>query len=287
MKRAITIATVVVNLAGAAAIGVMLHHSSIREPSVYKALPIKEKAAPSLVAETPAPPPVEQAVSNKKVESVEITEPVFGYPKTDKVIQPLKVDLSRTIVLSSEVGPFTQSIPAQITALARESKEPIFLLINSPGGSVIDGNMILSAMEASRAPIFTVCTMLCASMAFVIHQYGSKRFAVDRSIIMGHPASIGGARGGELNKVVSFLTYLKRYVDKTDAFIAKRAGMSIVEYKTRVNAEMWLDAEDAQSLNLLDGIVSLNALGLDNMEPSQSEQLLSVPTKFQSDLAGE
>jgi ATP-dependent protease ClpP protease subunit len=93
-------------------------------------------------------------------------------------------------------------------------------------------------------------------MAAIIHGYGTKRFMVERSILMHHPAS-GGVRG-TLEEMQSRLGTIQRYVDKMSANIAKRSGLSLQEFKSKVVSEMWLDAEDAVASKFAEGLVTVN-----------------------------
>ena len=62
-----------------------------------------------------------------------------------------------------------------------ESRKPIILYINSPGGSVIDGYGLIDAILCSKTPVYTVNQALCASMGFLIFLAGQKRFSMPRS----------------------------------------------------------------------------------------------------------
>ncbi len=80
----------------------------------------------------------------------------------------------------------------QIQAANKENtSKPILLYINSPGGSVLAGGLIIDAMEASRRPIITVCTSACISMAFYVFEHGSKRLMLPHSLLMAHEMSAG------------------------------------------------------------------------------------------------
>ena len=46
--------------------------------------------------------------------------------------------------------------------------EPIYLYINSPGGSVHSGEVLINVMRHIKAPVYTICVGMAASMAAVI-----------------------------------------------------------------------------------------------------------------------
>lgn len=195
---------------------------------------------------------------NRPTEAKDVS-PVAEKSSTLKVTN---LDLKRgtVVLLATQVS--TKSANDVIESIreanSKSPGKPIFLLLDSPGGSVIDGARIISAMQASKSPVYTVCLQICASMAAMILEYGKERYAVDRSIIMFHPASVTGLVAGELDKVVSRFSFLQRYVDKMDHYTAQRAGLTYDAFKAKTSRELWIDAEDALSSNLIDKVVRVD-----------------------------
>lgn len=172
-----------------------------------------------------------------------------------KTVTSLKLKNSRVLLLFGEVNGTVSELVDEIKELGQQSKEPIYLLINSPGGSVLDGALVISAIESSPAPVYTVCTQLCASMAAMIHQYGHKRMMVDRSILMFHDAA--GGLQGYVHHMLSRLNQIHAFVHKMDRYVSNRAGIDFERYLQEANRELWLDAEDATNLKLNDEIVNI------------------------------
>jgi ATP-dependent Clp protease protease subunit len=170
-----------------------------------------------------------------------------------KKIHRLVVNPNRVLMVKGEVDRSTEEVGAQITALSKQSNEPIVLLIDSPGGSVLSGEKVISAMEASRADVYTVCVGLCASMAAIIHQYGTKRLATDRAVLMFHDAS--AMIGGRISEMLSLLNLIKRKLEKTNHFIAERANMPYEEFVNLGANNYWIDSEDAMEKRFVDKLV--------------------------------
>lgn len=175
----------------------------------------------------------------------------------DKELLDIKLNKSRVLYLNDEVTYESSQRVANGIKKLQDSQEPIYLLINSPGGSVLDGATVISEMEASKAPVYTVCTGLCASMAAMIHSYGVKRYALDRAILMYHPAS-GGAQG-QIPNMLSQITTITRYVDKMVANVVSRSKISKEDYDRLVAYELWIDSEDSLQRGLIDSIVHLDS----------------------------
>jgi ATP-dependent Clp protease protease subunit len=200
--------------------------------------------------------PVLQALDNK-IEGITFTNPVKAEPLPSlKTVKNFDIDANRTILLEGTIGNNASEAAMAIIQLNALSSEPINILLNSPGGSVIHGARLISAMQASRAKVRTICLSMCASMAFMIHQYGSERLALDRAILMSHPASVG--YNGDVDRIMSFIGTIQRYTNKLEAEVAKRMKISFTEYKQKIQNEYWVDAEDALKDNVVDALVNLN-----------------------------
>ncbi len=171
-----------------------------------------------------------------------------------KSITKLNIDFSRAIFLVGEVDETIVQQVGQIQQLAASSAEPIYLILESPGGSVFDGYKMLSAIESSRAPVYTVAIGLCASMCAIIHQYGAKRFAFDRATLMFHDAA--GGFQGDMKKMQTRMNYVTRVLEKVDRTIAAKIGLPYDKYMALHQNELWLDAEDALKLHFIDAVVA-------------------------------
>lgn len=181
--------------------------------------------------------------------------------EASKKVISLKLKPETTVLVFGEIGEASSAIANRIISLSK-SKEPITVLINSPGGSVTDGALIVSAIEASKAPVFTICMQFCASMAALIEEHGSKRYMVDRSVLMFHPAT--GSIEGTTYQMKSRLTSMSRFVDKLDAMVALRSGLPLETFLQMQSGELWIDAEDAVNQKFADGLVSLDLSLIDS-----------------------
>lgn len=182
-------------------------------------------------------------------------QPVESAKVLDKTINVITVEKEHLVTLIGEINGFNAAkTAAKLTALSN-SKEPTILAINSPGGSVMDGALVINAMEASKTPVYTVCLQLCASMAAIIHQYGNKRMMQDRSILMFHDAS--GGSSGYLPHMISELSTITRYIERFNAHIAKRAKITTEQLDEMEHKQHWRDAEDSIQQNFTDKIVFL------------------------------
>jgi len=184
--------------------------------------------------------------------------------ETKSIVENLKVDSNRVGYIE---GPINGKILGFANALRQlDDGKPLYIFIDSPGGSVVDGANFVAAMQSVKSPVYTVCFRLCASMAFIIHQYGTKRLMIDRAILMSHWASFGTQ--GDLERVKSFTDFLQDYIDRFSSEIAKRAKMSQDKYQNLISHDLWMDSRKAKELGFSDGNINFKLNGVQN-EPSE------------------
>lgn len=120
---------------------------------------------------------------------------------------------------------------------------PIYLVLDSPGGSIIAGlDFIDFAMGIGR-PIHTV-TLFSASMAFQIVQNLNDRNITPQGLLMSHRAA-GGIEGQFDGELESQYMMIKRKIDYLDSVAAKRMGKTLKEYKASIVNEYWVSGFDA------------------------------------------
>lgn len=138
----------------------------------------------------------------------------------------------------------------------KDSNTPIYIVLNSPGGSIIAGNKLINF--ANTIPnVHTVC-MFCASMAHAISQ-GIKgtRYATEDNIMMAHRAKGGFSGQFEDGEVESQLKLFKSYVRAMELRNAKRIGISLRQYKSKVVNEWWTYGAESVQQNIIDSLVTL------------------------------
>ncbi len=80
-----------------------------------------------------------------------------------------------------------------VATTAKGGVAELELVINSPGGGVIEGSIYVSAMEVAKARGVTIkcyVPLLAASMAFTILAHCDERFALDGAYFLWHPPRV-------------------------------------------------------------------------------------------------
>lgn len=102
----------------------------------------------------------------------------------------VELPTERVLYLGSVVSRGTVNpLRAALDAYAAESKDPITLIINSPGGEVTSGFGFINSMRnaiAAGVRIDCYVTDMAASMAFQIFTECSRRYSLDNSFLLFH-----------------------------------------------------------------------------------------------------
>lgn len=164
---------------------------------------------------------------------------------------------SRIIRLDGEVnGDNSRTICSLLTIMDNDienRKQPIWLYINSPGGSVYDGMAIIDTIKTIKAPVYTVVCGLAASMGSAILSAGDKRFATKNSTVMLHQAS-SGTKGNVQDQVVA-LNETIRMNNLLVEMIANNCGKTKEEVLAATNRDYFLSAEQAVEFKIVDEIL--------------------------------
>jgi ATP-dependent Clp protease, protease subunit len=205
-----------------------------------------------------------------EVASVELVSSEVQSPKQEQptvkneILNVQKVTVSSSNIVLLNVGIFEESVAAAIEMLDNAGGETIYLVLNSPGGSVLAGAKLIDYIKHSGKNIVTVCDNICASMAFQIFEQGKKRLMTSKAMLMAHPAS-GGAQG-TIENMATMINAFRLYVDRMDAAVASRSNIPYDKFKAMVADNIWVETPEALKLNLADGVVHLKTKSLLGMD---------------------
>lgn len=172
-----------------------------------------------------------------------------------KVINRIKINEQRMLVLKGEVLPSTiDPLIEKLNDLDSISNEDIFLIINSPGGSVSDGMNLIRAMKSARSKIVCAIDTKAYSMAAIIATYCSKTYIHKYAAMMFHRATY--VIQGHPEEVTSRVKFVNRYFDLLHAEIATNLHISKEEYNLRITNEWWLTAIDAAEFGIASAILN-------------------------------
>lgn len=136
----------------------------------------------------------------------------------------------------------------------QEPKTPIWLYINSPGGSVTDGLALYDVMSALSCEIKTVCLGMAASMASIIFASGSERMMLPHSKILIHDPRIMQA-GGTALELKSISDNLLQTREITAEILAKHSGKPKETIFEKTKTDSYFSAAEAIDFGLADKII--------------------------------
>jgi ATP-dependent Clp protease protease subunit len=165
--------------------------------------------------------------------------------------------MDRIIFLGTGIDDVVSNIiTAQLLFLnTMDPNRDISLYINSPGGSVYDGNSIYDTMQYISNDVSTICTGMAASMGAILLSSGTKnkRFALPHSRVMIHQP-LGGARGqaSDMQIVVEEINKIKKELYD---ILSKNTGKSPKTIEKDADRDKWFKGEEAVSYGLIDSIL--------------------------------
>ena len=104
-------------------------------------------------------------------------------------------------------------------------KSTIYLVLDTPGGSVMDGSLLIDTIKAMPQKVKTL-TVFSASMGFQFVQNFDDRLIIPSGTLMSHRARIGGLGGEIFGELDTRLNMIKRRITYLDKIAAKRMGMT-------------------------------------------------------------
>lgn len=148
------------------------------------------------------------------------------------------------------------SIIAQLLYLeADDSKEPITIYINSPGGSVTDGLAIYDIINNIKCPVSTVCVGMAASMGAFLLSSGTRgmRYCLPNSTVMVHQP-LGGVRGQatEIEIVAKRILSLR---EEMYQIMSKNSKVDVEKMAAICERDNYLTPEEALEIGLIDKII--------------------------------
>ncbi len=135
---------------------------------------------------------------------------------------------------------------------AAEEKEPIEVLINSGGGSVMAGQEIYSALRANDRVTIKIQSM-AGSAAGVVAMAGKSQIS-PVAMVMIHNVSMSGA-SGDYHDMQKNAEILKRMNEAMASAYVQKSGRPLEEILKLMDRETWLTANQCLEYGFVDEIM--------------------------------
>ena len=170
-----------------------------------------------------------------------------------------RLGVERILFLGSEVNDsIANSLVAQMLYLdSEDSSKPIYLYINSPGGSVTAGLAIYDTIQYVKSEVVTICVGLAASMGAFLLAAGTKgkRVALPHSRIMIHQP-LGGTSRRQASDIEIEAREILRMKEMLNRSLADMSGQSFEKIEKDTDRDYFLSAEEAKEYGLSDRVIA-------------------------------
>lgn len=181
-----------------------------------------------------------------------ITTCVFG--------KSITLNERNTVVLSGAVNTITvnkviQEIMDRYNPITNRD---IYLVLNTPGGDVNAGLMLIDALNSLHMRIHTI-TLEAASMGFITVQFLGTRYIIEHGTLMSHKMR-GGFSSLEIpGQFDSRYSYWLRRSQHINEQIVKRTNgkHTMTSYNTLIENEYWCEGQDCINQGFADEIVGV------------------------------
>ena len=170
-----------------------------------------------------------------------------------------RLGVERILFMGSEVNDaVANALVAQMLYLdSDDNSKPIYLYINSPGGSVTAGLAIFDTMQYVKSDVVTICVGLAASMGAFLLAAGTKgkRLALPHSRIMIHQP-LGGTSQRQASDIEIEAREILRIKDMLNHSMADMTGQPFAKIEKDTDRDYVLSAAEAKEYGLIDRVIA-------------------------------
>jgi ATP-dependent Clp protease protease subunit len=141
---------------------------------------------------------------------------------------------------------------------ALDKKAPVYVIINSPGGSIDAGFAIWDQLKIASFPITTIVTGLAASMGSVLSLAApkGKRLATPMSRFMIHQPALGGVVEGQATDLEIQAREILKTKERIVQLYCDATGKKKDQIEKAIDRDMWMTATEAKEFGLIDEIIT-------------------------------
>ena len=142
------------------------------------------------------------------------------------------------------------------SSIPYKKRVPIKLFINSPGGDLFAGGMLLDAIAQSKTPIIGVAFGMVGSMAYHVYLACHERIAFNNSIFCQHEGDVAVANSA--SKAKDTMDFFAQMDENLNQHILARTTMDPEYLKEKAKNEYFMYAAEAKEYGIVDKIIGVD-----------------------------
>lgn len=202
-------------------------------------------------------PELAEALTRKATAEARIAEAKATESKLQLDNVKASNDHNRVLVLSGPILETDEISNILMRWSRRDPKKDITIYMNTPGGSVFDGNALghtLDQLKAKGHKITIYGTGTVLSMGAVLMQYADERVLAKDAVFMIHSLQ-GGIQGQSLESVMDMTEMWKEVNDRLLTKLVERSTLTKAVLKKKVaRKELFLNSEQALRFGFCDRV---------------------------------
>ena len=166
----------------------------------------------------------------------------------------------RVIYVDADIDDDTFEITKQIYEYNRadkgkpvEERKPIVIFIYSYGGDIYQVYALISAITASKTPVYTINAGVAMSAGALLLLSGHRRYAMRYSTVLFHPGE--ASRSGTYEQMQEAQNNYKRTVDMMASYIVERTNITKKKLSNNWTRDWYLTADEAIELGVCEKII--------------------------------
>jgi ATP-dependent Clp protease protease subunit len=193
------------------------------------------------------------------IDTPKVPYQIPGQPYSSWISIYQRLSLERIIFLGGAVddGLANQIIAIMLYLDSDDPGKPIYLYINSPGGSVTAGLAIYDTMRHIKSEVVTICVGLAASMGAFLLAGGTKgkRLALPHARIMIHQP-LGGIQGRrQATDIEIEAKEILRIRDQLNQMMVDNTGQPLAKIQKDTDRDYFMSAQEAKDYGLIDQVI--------------------------------
>jgi ATP-dependent Clp protease, protease subunit len=184
------------------------------------------------------------------------TAPPTGPPDPTSTFMEEKAFKARSVLIFGSITDATAADAARrLVALDAESKEPIDVIVSSPGGHLESGDSIHDLIRFISAPVRMIGSGWVGSAATHVYLAAprERRFCLPNTRFLIHQPS--GGIGGKASDIAIQAREIVRARQRIAEIIARETGQPLEKVLQDIDRDYWLSPQEAVDYGLVGRII--------------------------------